>query len=215
MSTFLLGIITSLVASVVSLLVGWGVSSRAHWPVALLSRLTGLGLLRAYRTQKDANVDLPADLATARWIRVLAGRGNELTRDAFRRLWDEADARLEFAQILLPDPAGEPGSWFAAREAELLRFDSGHSPGLAADQVRANIEYLRTIASRRDRVELRLANLPVACRIIATDRLVYFTMYSAADHGRNSPCQVYRNPSPIYSYALHLFTLGWEQGRSG
>jgi hypothetical protein len=88
MAGFILGIVSSLAATALTVTAGWFGSRRMrHWPVAALSRITGLGIQRSYSQQKLANLDLGADLARARWVKVLAGRGNELTRDSFRIVW--------------------------------------------------------------------------------------------------------------------------------
>lgn len=140
----------------------------------------------------------------------MAGRGNEFTRDSFHPLWQETGSRLESIQILLPDPYLRDGSYLADREAEIQKYDSGYQPGLLAQQVRANVEYLSTIASKRPNVELRLFNLPNTCHIILTDQVAYLTTYRASDHGRNSPCAVYRHPGSMYEFAAHMFSTAWD-----
>lgn len=209
---FVLGIVSSLAATALTVVAGWLGSKRMrHWPVAALSKITGLGIQRSYPQQKLANLDLSHDLAAARWVKVLTGRGNELTRDSFRQVWQEADTRLESVQVLLPDPGPGAGSFLAAREAEIRRYDAGYQVGLLSDQIRANINYIATIADKRDRVELRVFDLQQVCRIIVTDRVAYFTSYSASDHGRNSPCAVFSNPGPLYDFALRMFNVTWER----
>lgn len=213
MRDFVLGVLSSVVATTLTLAAGLlGSRTVRRWPLRLMSRLTGLGVLRTYPSQRAANDDLGVELGRARWIKVLAGRGNELTRDAFAAVWQEAGVRLDSVQVLLPNPDAGAHSWLAVREAEIMRFDAGHVDGVSADQVRGNVEYLATVAAQRGPVELRLCDLPVVCRVIATDRVVYFTTYTASQHGRNAPCQVYSYGSPMYEFALHFFSLAWEKG---
>jgi hypothetical protein len=209
---FVLGIVSSLAATALTVVAGWlGFKRMRHWPVAALSKVTGLGIRRAYPQQKLANLDMSHDLAAARWVKVLTGRGNELTRDSFRQVWQEADTRLESVQVLLPDPGPSAGSFLAAREAEIRRYDAGYRMGLLSEQIRSNIDYIATIAGKRDHVELRVFDLQQVCRIIVTDRVAYFTSYSASDHGRNSPCVVFSNPGPLYDFALRMFNVTWER----
>jgi hypothetical protein len=208
---FVLGIASSLAATVLTIAIGWLGSKRMrHWPVAALSKVTGLGIQRSYPQQKLANLDLSHDLAAARWVKVLTGRGNELTRDSFQQVWQEADSRLESVQVLLPDPGPGSVSFLAAREAEIRRYDTGYRAGLLSEQVRSNINYIAAIADKRNHVELRVFDLQQVCRIIVTDRVAYLTVYSASDHGRNSPCVVFSNPGPLYDFALRMFTVTWE-----
>lgn len=212
MGGFVLGVASSLVAALLIVAAGWITSKRMrHWPLAILSTMTGLGIRRSYRRQSLANLDLGADLAQARWVQVLAGRGNELTRDSFRPLWQETGSHLESIQILLPNPDAGAGSYLADRESEIRRYDSGYQPGLLAQQIRSNIQYISTIAQTRPDVELRLYNLPNICRLIVTDQVAYLTTYSASDHGRNAPCAVYRHPGSMYEFASHMFSVAWRQ----
>jgi hypothetical protein len=212
MGGFVLGVVSSLVAGLLMVAAGWITSKRMrHWPLAILSTMTGLGIRRSYRRQSLANLGLGADLAQARWVKVLAGRGNELTRDSFRPLWQETGSHLESIQILLPNPEAGTGSYLADREAEIRRYDSGYQPGLLAQQIESNIQYISTIAQSRPNVELRLYNLPNICRLIVTDQVAYLTTYSASDHGRNAPCAVYRHPGSMYEFASHMFSVAWRQ----
>ncbi len=215
MTGFILGIFSSLAATVLTLGAGWLGSKRSrHWAVRVLSKLTALGIQRSYSHQKSANVDLSADLAKARWVKVLAGRGNELTRDSFQMVWRESDTRLESVQVLLPDPGKRSSSFLEVREAEMRRFDAGITPGLLSRQVRSNIDYILTMASEHRNIELRLFDFQNICRIIITDQVAYFTVYPAADHGRNGPCLVFSHPGVLYDFALRMFAVTWSRATS-
>ena len=207
MTGFVIGVLSSLAATVLTLSAGWLRSSRMRqWSVRLLSRMTGLGIHRSSVPQHVANQNLAADLAKARWVKVLTGRGNELTRDSFRQAWHD----LESVQILLPDPRLGSDSYLAEREAEIRRHDPGFKPGLLAKQISSNIDYISTVMSTHDNVELRLYDLQNICRIIVTDRVAYFTTYRPGEHGRHSPCMVFSHPGPMYEFALRMFTVTWN-----
>jgi hypothetical protein len=210
MTNFALGVVSSLIATLLTVAAGLvGAARMRRIPIALLSRVTGLGIRQSFAQQKVANAELAGDLAQARWVKVLAGRGNELTRDSFRSVWEQADSRLDSVQILLPNPSLGDGSFLADREAEIRRHDSGFRPGLLSEQVRSNIEYISAIASQRSNVELRLYDAPNVCRIILTDKVAYLTTYTAGDHGRNSPCMVFTSPGTMYDFSLRLFSVTW------
>lgn len=211
MKELIIGVISSLVATVLTVTAGWfGWSWPRRLLLRLLARMSGTGIERSYPQQKIANADLEGDLRKARWVRVLAGRGNELTRDSFQALWQPGHARLESVQILLPDPA-DPGGWLGVRENEMRQADHGFEAGLLAKQVSANVDYVSAIAAGNAAVSLRLFDAPNDCRIIATDQVVYFTPYMAAVHGRNSPCLVFRNGGVMYEHALQIFTRLWQR----
>ncbi|MFL1376685.1 hypothetical protein [Nocardiopsis protaetiae] len=213
MAAFVLGVSSSILATMVLVAAGWVWSSRPRWwLVGLLSRLTGTGVRRVYRRQRSAEEDIARDLLRARWVKVLAGRGNTLTRDAFAPLWSGSIDRLESVQVLLPDPEAVPGEWLARRATDLAVVDPGFTAGLLRDQIRANTSYLAAVARDRPDVELRRFDLPHLYRVIVTDRAAYITFYERRGHGRHSPCLYVRAPGVLYEAALHFFAVTWAGG---
>ncbi|GAA3759519.1 hypothetical protein [Salinactinospora qingdaonensis] len=214
MTEFLLGIVSSLAATAATLAGGWLLSgSLPQWILVAFSRLTGLGLQRIHKFQKAANSEVEKEVGCASWLKVMAGRGNELTRDAFIPIWSGENASLDFVQILLPDPDSAEYSWLTRREEELRDLDPGLGRGVLTQQVRANTSYLRQATKENEKVALRFYNLPNLWRVIATDRLAYITLYRSGEHGRNSPCLVARRPGYLYDFALSLFTAAWRHSR--
>ena len=187
---------------------------QAHqWATVLLSRFTGLGIQRIYKRQKSANLSIPTELSRARWVKVLAGRGNELTRDGFISVWARAVCEI-CSNFVAQSLSLGPDSWLARREADIQRIDPGIHPGLLAEQVRANASYVLTVARQRENVALRFYNLPNIYRVIVTDNVAYLTIYSDTEHGRNSPCIAARRPGLMYDLALLLFSTAWNHGQS-
>ncbi|MFI7230596.1 hypothetical protein ACIBO5_45940 [Nonomuraea angiospora] len=202
---------SSLVATALTVVGGMALSPRVRsWPALLLSRFTGLGISRVHPRQRVAAEDLKAELGKARWVRVLAGRGNELTRDGFVALWEDEGRRLEFVHVLLPNTSPPSASWLEWREDEIRRIDPGFSRGMLAEQIDINAGYVREVAADRDNIELRRYNLPNLHRIVITDRVAFLTLYRRAAHGRDSPCIVAPRPGVMYDYALQLFTTAWD-----
>lgn len=211
MEEFVIGVVSSLVATALALVGGMALSPRVRsWPTLLLSRFTGLGISRVHPRQRVAAQDLTAELGKARWVRVLAGRGNELTRDGFAALWEDEGRRLEFVHVLLPDTHHQFPSWLEWREDEIRRIDPGFSRGMLAEQVEINAGYIREVAVARDNIELRRYNLPNLHRIVITDRAAFLTLYRRTTHGRDSPCIVAPRSGLMYDYALQLFTTTWD-----
>lgn len=211
MASFLVGVLSSIVATGLVLAAGWLLSRHVRqWLIRLLSRITGLGVYRVYPHQEAAEHDIAHDIARATWLCVLAGRGNTLTRDAFTPLWSGSADRLESTRILLPDPDTGPDSWLDQRECDLGRTDPGFHPGVLAAQVRANATYLAEVARKRANIELHSYDLPNLYRVIATDKAAYITFYEKSAHARNSPCIYARRPGLMYDIALLLFDATWR-----
>ncbi|WP_159943932.1 MULTISPECIES: hypothetical protein [unclassified Nocardiopsis] len=222
MTEFALGVTSSLVATTATVGLGWLLSRRVRWwLLAVVSALSGLGVLRVHQHQDDAKPALAEEVGRARWLRVMVGRGNELTRDGFTPLWTGGGRTPESVRVLLPDPGspapdGSPrtgGNWLARRELELRQTDPGFGPGLLSEQVRANLHYLNEATRNADGAEVRLYDLPNLYRIIATDNIAFITLYESAAHGRNSPCIVTHRSGRLYDFALHVFDTAWDSAR--
>ncbi len=207
MTAFLLGVISSLLATALVFVAERLRSGRPRWwLVGLLSRLTGTGITRVYRQQRTAEADLARDLVRARWVKVLAGRGNVLTRDTFAPLWSGTSTPI---RVLLPGTEESQGSWLYQRGTDLSRDDPGFSPRLLEAQVRANTDYLARVALHNPSVDLRLFDLPNTFRVIITDKGAYLTFYGRHVHGRHSQCLRLNSGGALYDTALGLFDTAW------
>lgn len=211
MEPFVSGVASSLAASALVFVAVRLVSVRARdWLTAVVSRWTGLGIRRVYLRQQDAEADVARDLRRARWVKVLAGRGNALTREAFAPLRSGAGDGLESAHILLPTADTHPDSWLDRRAQELRDSDPGMETGILAEQVHTNAAYVDAIARGRSSVELRRYELPHLFRVIATDEGAYLTFYERGRHGRGSPCIYAKRPGVLYDAALAVFGTVWH-----
>ncbi|MFF4557852.1 hypothetical protein [Streptomyces sp. NPDC001422] len=209
MTAFFLGILSSLATSAVLLALSrLRTSGPQWWLTAACSWFTGTGLRRVYRRQAAAERSMAGDLARARWIKVMAGRGNILTREAFAPLWS-GNITPASVQLLLPDLHASPGSWLDRRSQDVARFDPGFTPGLLRSQIQANTDYLTRAARAQRNVQLRGYDLPHTCRVIATDKVAYLTFYSDDAHGRNSPCLYAQAPGLLYTIAVQQFDTAW------
>ncbi|MCI3930215.1 hypothetical protein [Streptomyces sp. AN091965] len=209
MTAFVFGILSSLAASGVVLVFSLLRGSRPlWWLVTACSWFTGTGLGRVYQHQSSAEQDIERELGQARWIKILAGRGNVLTRETFSPLWS-GELSLESVQILLPDPSTRTDSWLDRRSHDVCRFDPGFTPRLLRSQVQTNIDYLVQASRTQSNFELHSFNLPNTCRVIVTDRGAYITFYSRSAHGGNSPCLYARTPGFLYAFALQQFDATW------
>ncbi|MCR3753739.1 hypothetical protein LX88_007749 [Lentzea californiensis] len=207
-----MGVVSSLAATALTVASGWVLSKRLRCVLtAMFSRLAGLPVRRVYERQELASPDLARDLANAQWIRVLTGRGNELTRDTFKPVWTGGMRPPQFIEVLLPDLRCGPDSWVARREEDVRRADPTFSTGFLAEQVRTNTHFVTAAARRHGNVALRFYDLPHTHRVIVTNEVAYLTLYGGSVHGRHSPCVAARRPGLVYDLALSLFNSAWEQ----
>jgi hypothetical protein len=211
MTGFLLGVASSIVASGLLVAISWIFSSKTRsWLSGLLGYLTGAGSFHLYPTQIGAHKELVAALKRARWVRILAARGNELVQGTLDDLWPRV-GRVQDVKIVLPDPERtDEWSWLTHHEGEAAAYDPGFGPNLLADQVRTNLEYLRQRTQDMRNVHIESADFPTVARVVITDRQAFLTIYSEDKHGRDAPCIVCDTSSPIYDFAVRLFNMAWR-----
>ncbi|MEE2047936.1 hypothetical protein Q7689_31885 [Nocardiopsis tropica] len=77
----------------------------------------------------------------------------------------------------------------------------------------ANFHYLSEATRDRKNTEIRFYDLPNLYRVIATDNLVFLTLYQGDAHGRHSPCVVAHRSGALYDFALRIFDTAWESAR--
>ncbi|WP_017592986.1 hypothetical protein [Nocardiopsis potens] len=211
MASFIVGVLSSLAASLVAVAASWMLSRHVRGAgVRLLARATGVGIDRFYPHQKEAEADLVEEISRARWLKVVAGRGNEFTRGMLARAWQEG--RLESARFLLPAPGGGRDSWLHRRESAVRRSDPGLYEGMLAEQVRTNAHYLTELGEEQGGVQVRFYELPNTLRIVLTDRAAFITFYREEEHGRDSPCIRAPFPGALYEFARDFFSAVWEAG---
>lgn len=141
MTEFVLGVTSSLAATAVTVGLGGLLSRRVRWwLLAAVSRLSGLGVLRVHRRQDDARAELSGEISRARWLHVMVGRGNELTRDGFAPLWSGGGRPPDHVRVLLPDPVSAGPSPSAPAEG------AGEGPARAGSRPEGHAD--RTPADR-------------------------------------------------------------------
>jgi hypothetical protein len=215
-ANFLVGVVSSLVASMLLLVAGTYLFPRVRiWVGAALGRVAGVGVIRMYPTQSAAAKDVAAAVLGARHVSILAARGNELVSGNLDDLWDKV-ATKERVTIVLPDYGRtDPASWLTHHEEEAARYDPGFGENLLAEQVKSNSEYLRKRARGRANVHLENVDFPTVGRLVITDRIAFITLYSESSHGRDAPCLAAGLSSPFYHFAVRLFSMALRTGQHG
>ncbi|WP_405822426.1 hypothetical protein OG241_39290 [Streptomyces sp. NBC_01390] len=207
---FLRDIGTSLLASALFLALVWAFSKTARRILrGLAAHLLHLDVEEIFANSREAAHDIKRELGRARKVSILTGRGAELQRDMFEELLLRCRDRRCGCRILLPKldvPAGEP-DWITDREEEIQVFDSAFGTGLLRRQIVATYDYLAPL-SVSGHLEVRGYGVPHIGRIIATERVVYLTPYSADRHGRESPVIKYRR-GETYDVLTRLIDKLW------
>jgi hypothetical protein len=187
------------------------VSNRARWIlIAIMGRLLDVDIEAVFSSKNVCEPDLHKELARAREVAILTGRGNELQREAFYPIFLKRPAAKQLRiRILLPrtDP-GPEYDWTQQREEELATFDHAFTQhGLLKDQIAATVRFLDPYIVG-GQVELRRFACPHIGRVILTDRCAFFTPYREDSHGRDCSVFKYRH-GEIYDNFSRLFEQLW------
>ncbi|WP_143227495.1 hypothetical protein [Actinomadura mexicana] len=211
MYEFWVGVVSSLAASLVTVLLGWATSKRIRQTFRrIVLNITKADIVERYESQRSMAIAVERELKGARQIRILAGRGNELTSATFSGLW----GRQISVKILLPDPdSAGPGSWIDDHEQEAAGYDSGHGGGLLVEQIKANILYIKTASRDVDRIMLRVYDFPAIGRIILSERRAFLTAYSDMQHGADSSAISVSAGHPIFNLCERIFEKVWKVSR--
>lgn len=215
MGEFWMGVVSSVAASGLLLILGWMTSARMRQKARrALLKTTGAGVLENFSSQRAASRTIAGAVAESRSIRIMAGRGNELTRDTFESLWEVDSRRKAHVKILLPDPdKSGAGSWIDDHQEEAIGYDGGQGEGLIADQIRANVTYVTNMAKNRAHVELALFDFPAIGRLVITEKIAFLTVYSERQHGADSPCVALAAGHPLYDFTVRIFEKIWAASR--
>lgn len=202
---------TSLLASLLFVVLAWAVSKTARQFVRrLAAHLFRLDIEEVFANGREAAPDIKRELGRAREVSILTSRGAELQRDSFEELLLRSQSGRCRCRILLPElniAAGEQ-DWITDREEEIQVFDAAFGTGLLRRQIAATYDYL-TPLSRPGYLDVRGYSVPHIGRIIATERVVYLTPYSADRHGRESRVIKYRR-GETYDFLMRLTEKLWE-----
>ena len=218
MVSFLInGVLASVVGSVILIVISGLVSRYARWLMTgILGRLLDIDIEYVFRSKEEASEDIERELNKASFVYLLTGRGNELQRGSFTKILHQKPRRIlvEF-KVMLPLSRDVSAStdWIEQREKELSKFDPAFGNCVLRHQIEMTVKYLENYV-RTGEIELRLFDYPHIGRILITDRVVYFTPYSATAHGQDSRIIKHRRGSDFYECFLRLFNQLWDVSSS-
>lgn len=210
MSTFIVSVIGSVAATVLTFLGSLFWSHRFRWWLSrTVARLSDGDFGQTWRNKKESETDLQHEISRAKFVHLISGRGSELQRSTFAALLLGKSRSRKF-QILLPAVGdADTGKWTEKRDQELSLFDPSFGGGLLAQQIETTVSSLSS-AVDAGFVELRRFSLPHIGRIVITDRVAFFTPYSEDRHGRDNPVMKYPAGSPLYEILERFFEQSWE-----
>ncbi|MCM1941115.1 hypothetical protein NC239_23220 [Streptomyces sp. G3] len=213
MINFMIGVLSSLVATWAGLAAAFLWSGRFRWfLVTALSRLSGGDFGQSWDNKAEAEADFNREIRRARKVDLFTGRGNELQRATFSSLLMQrpGSAPRPHFRILLPHTGvGTEAQWTRDRESEIASFDRSFGTGQLHRQIETNVAHLAPY-NDDGTVETRRYDFPHLGRICITDQAAYFTPYLPDEHGRDSKVLKYTASSPMYHALARLFQKLWE-----
>ncbi|SHL20383.1 hypothetical protein [Actinacidiphila paucisporea] len=205
----------SLLSSALFVLLAWTLSKTArHFARGVAAHLLHLDSEEVFANGGEAGPDIKRELSRAQTVFIFTSRGAELQRETFAEMITRSHTRRCRCRIMLPQlavPTGE-ADWIADREAELHVFDSAFGTDLLRRQVAATYDYLTPLLVP-GHLEVRGYNIPHLGRVVATERVLYLTPYSADRHGSSSPVIKYRR-GQTYEVLMRLMDKLWTAAGS-
>jgi len=217
LASLLLGVAASLLAGILLIGLAGLFSKGARWVLTgILGRLLDVDVDMVFSNPREAAEDITKELTRSSSITLFTGRGSELQRETFERLFVSSPrSPSRRVRILLPSIRVDSPSvdWVSRREQENSRFDSAFGEGLLSLQIEATVKFLKRYAAERI-LEVKCYNLPLIGRVLITDRFAYLTPYSAGTHSRNSRVLKFRRGGDMFAFLQRIVDEAWETGRS-
>lgn len=215
----LLGFFASIAASLIA-----GVLLIAFSPIVfksarrLLTQLAGRVLRTdvdyVFNDLKDASQDMITEITQAGTVSIMTSRGKDLHHSGHLRECLDAIIRRPtkeqpLIRVLLPELGS---TWTQDRQMEAESHDVVFPAGQLARDIETTVAYVCAMESK-SKAELRIANMPHMCRIVLTDRCVYFTMYRSDVAGSKTRVVKYLAHADTYRWLKRLFEQYWRVGR--
>jgi hypothetical protein len=212
MASFLVGVVSSLVASAIllSLTYIWSAKFREAVIGFILRGSRGI-VARQWPNRRAGEATFVAELRRAQWMKFFGSRGLGFQTDLFESIMVARPANSSTSvRVLLPDTLDEDSLyWIRQREAELAKFDRSFSGDLLRDQIEATVKAIEGY-SQSGMLELRRHRLPHFGRVVITDNVIFVVGFTARTHGYQDPMAMYDYQSPVYVALNRLFDITWD-----
>lgn len=213
MNEFIVGILTSLIGSVLIIFFSTIVFKNARrLLLGLLSRLLEVDIDYVYKNKEQSLKRVKIELENAIWVKIFTGRGNELQREAFQSIFNKKIInKASKVQILLPNISvyEKCFDYLNQREKELSEFDSNFGDILLQTQVQTIYSYLDKFISKGV-IEVKKFNVPCIGRIVITDRCLIYTPYQVGKYSRDCKVYIFRRNDTLYDNLNRFFDQVWD-----
>ena len=164
-----------------------------------------------YVTKREAESQIKDAISNSSNIRIIAGRGNELQRETYEKLFS-APHKFTTIKILLPLPLKhrEKVDWLDQREREIIAFDKSFTKNTLRGQIKINIEFVKNIANVNSNFTLKLYNVPHIGLVTITDNALFFYLLKSNGHGRDSMMFRCNVGSELYKGLTRYFDEIWR-----
>lgn len=210
MKDLIIGVIASISASVLLILVSYYSKNIRTVLINLLGKFVRIDIDRVYSNAKEAQSDVMKALEKATTVKLFMGRGNELQTETYNTLLQNPK-KFTSVKILLPKTVVDESEfdWVKARENEIIEFDNAFVENILREQINVTIKFLQNTINNNPNFELKYFNAPHIGKIIITDQYLFFYMMGQKSHGRESTMYRCRVNSNTYNSFLRFFEILW------
>lgn len=212
MVAFLVGVVSSLVASVMVLGLAYAWSARfREMVISFILRGSRGSVARQWQNRRAGESVFVAELRRANSIKFIGSRGLEFQTDLFESIMVARPANSSTAvRVLLPDTTDADSLyWIQQRENELDKFDHSFSGEMLRTQIDVSVKAIEG-HSQSGKLELRRHRLPHFGRVVITDNVIFVIGFTATTHGYQDAMAMYDFHSPVYTALNRLFDITWE-----
>lgn len=169
-------------------------------------------IVAIYKNKREAEPHIISSIDASSSIKIMAGRGSELQRETYAKIF-ELPQQFAKIKIMLPNPITQHGQidWLDLREKEVISFDRAFAKNTLREQIKANINFVKTTATASQNFEFKLFNALHLGLIVITDNAVFFYFLKTNGHGRDSKMYQCKVDSEIYQWLNRYFDEIWKQ----
>lgn len=208
-TSFIIGIIGSLIASVIFTMAAYLISKRFKKQVTILfNRVVDTGMIYIYNNQKEAIDDIKRSFKSSDEIRIMAYRGYSYYTDtgSLRFILKDLE-KWQRLYFMSSDPISDGKvNYIIDRASEVTNIDTEEQQHYV-DEVKHGVKILASIAAKNDNIEISHHNHPPTFKIMLFRDDLYLSYLSKDSRAKNNKMYRYRSGSDMYKVMERHFDL--------
>lgn len=205
--TFFLGVIASLVATMLWVLILNIMSQRCRkFFYGAVDLILKTDLKFAYIDSSTADEDIIKEMQKSSKIYIYTGRGQFLQRQEYADAFEKESTDVK---VILPVPDSE-NKWLIQRAQEMNAINKGFTANTLAGDIQGIANFLQPNIDT-NRIKLHFSDSQHIGKIIIMDNSGYFVPYQKNIFGKDTKVYNYKIGSYMYNWLQRYFDALWEE----